>query len=39
MIELSILMQLIQVFTSGSNLINFCEDQKDVGVLTSISHK
>ena len=39
MIELFILMQLIQVLTQGSNLINFYEDQKEVGVRTSISHK
>ena len=31
MIELFILMQLIQVLTPGSNLINFYEDQKEVG--------
>ena len=31
MIELSILLQLIQVLTPGSNLINFYEDQKEVG--------
>ena len=39
MIELFILIQLIQGLTSGSNLINFYEDQKEVGVRTSISHK
>ena len=39
MIELFILLQLIQVLTPGSNLINFYEDQKEVGVCTSISHK
>ena len=39
MIELFILMQLIQVLTPGSYLINFYEDQKEVGVRTSISHK
>ena len=39
MIELFILMQLIQVLTPGSNLINFYEVQKEVGVRTSISHK
>ena len=39
MIELFILLQLIQVLTPGSNLIHFCEDQKEVGVSTSISHK
>ena len=36
---LFILLQLIQVLTPGSNLINFNEDQKEVGVCTSISHK
>ena len=39
MIELFILLQLIQVLTPGSNLINFYEDQKEVGVRKSISHK
>ena len=39
MIELFILLQLIQVWTPGSNLINFYEDQNEVGVRTSISHK
>ena len=39
MIELFILLQLIQVLTTGSNLINFYEDQKEVEVRTSISHK
>ena len=39
MIELFILLQLIQVLTPGLNLINFYEDQKEVGVRTSISHK
>ena len=39
MIELFILMQLIQVLTPGSNLMNFYEVQKEVGVRTSISHK
>ena len=39
MIELFILQQLIQVLTQGSNLIFFYEDQKEVGVRTSISHK
>ena len=39
MIELFILLQLIQVLTPGSNLINFYEDQKEVGVRRSISHK
>ena len=40
-IELFILLQLIQVLTPDSNLINFYEDQKevDLGVRTSISHK
>ena len=39
MIELFILLQLIQVMTPGSNLIIFYEDQKEVGLRTSISHK
>ena len=39
MIELFILLQLIQVLTPGSNLINLYQDQKEVGVRTSISHK
>ena len=39
MIELFILLQLIQVLNSGSNLINIYEDQKKVGVHTSFSHK
>ena len=39
MIELFILLQLIQVLTPDSNLINFYEDEKEVGVRTSISHK
>ena len=39
MIELFILLQLIQVLTPGPNLINFYEDQKEVGVRKSISHK
>ena len=39
MIELFILLQLIQVLTPDSNSINFYEDQKEVGVRTSISHK
>ena len=39
MIELFTLLQLTQVLTPGSNLINFYEDQKEVGVRTSISHK
>ena len=34
-----ILLHLIQVLTPGSNLINFNEDQKEVGVRTSILHK
>ena len=39
MIELFILLQLIQVLAPGSNLINFDEDQLEVGVHTSISYK
>ena len=39
MVELLILLQLLQVLTPGSNLINFYENQKEVGVRTSISHK
>ena len=39
MIELFILLQLVQVLTPGSNLINFYEEQKEVGVHTSISQK
>ena len=39
MIELFILLQVIQVLAPDSNLINFYEDQKEVGVRTSISHK
>ena len=39
MIELFILLQLIQVLTPDSNLINFYEDQKEVSVRMSISHK
>ena len=39
MIELFILLQLIQVLTPDSNLINFYEDQKEVQVCMSISHK
>ena len=31
MIELFILLQLIEVLTPGSNLINVYEDQKEVG--------
>ena len=39
MIELFILLQLIQVLTTDSNSIKFYEDQKVVGVRTSISQK
>ena len=39
MIKLFILLQLIQVLTPGSNVINVYEDQNEVGVRTSISHK
>ena len=39
MIELFILLQMIHVLTPDSNSINFYEDQKEVGVRTSISHK
>ena len=39
MIELFILLQLIQVLTPSSNLMNFYEDKKEVGVRTSISYK
>ena len=39
MIELFIQLQLIQVLTPGSNLINFYEDKKEAGMRTSISHK
>ena len=39
MIELFILLQLIQVLTPGSNLLIFYEQQNEVGVRTSISHK
>ena len=39
MIELFILLQLIQGLPPGSNLIIFYEDQNEVGVRTSISHK
>ena len=39
MIEHFIPLQLIQVFTPGSNLINFYKDQKEVVVRTCISHK
>ena len=39
MIEVFILLQLIQVLTPGLNLMNCYEDQKEVGVRTSISHK
>ena len=38
-VELFILLQLIEVLTPDLNLINFYEDQKEVGVRTSISHK
>ena len=38
-IELFILLQLVQVLTPGSNLINLYEDQTEVGVRMSISHK
>ena len=37
--ELFILLQLIQVLTQGSNLIDLYEDQKEIGMRTSISHK
>ena len=39
MIEPFILLQLIQALTSGSNLINVYEEQKEVGMRMSISHK
>ena len=39
MIDLFIMLQLIQDLTPDSNLIYFYEDQKEVGVRTSISHK
>ena len=39
MIELFILLQLIQVLTPGSILMNFYEDLKEVGVRVSISHQ
>ena len=39
MIKLFILLELIQVLIPGSNLINVYEDQKEIGVRTSISHK
>ena len=39
MIELVILMQYIQCLIPDSNLVNFYEDQKEVGVRTSFSHK
>ena len=39
MIELFILLLLIQVLTPGSNLLIFYEEQYEVGVRTSISHK
>ena len=38
MIELFILLQLIQALTPSSYLISFYEDQKEVGMRTSISH-
>ena len=38
MIEIFILLQVMQVLTPGSNLINVYEDQKEVEVHTSISH-
>ena len=34
-----ILLELIQLLIPGANLINFYEDQMEVGVRTSISHK
>ena len=37
-IVLYILLQLIHVLKPGSNLINFYEDQKEVGVRTSKIH-
>ena len=39
MIELFILLQFIQDLTPGSNLLIFYEEQNEVGVRTSISHK
>ena len=39
MIELFILLQLIQVLTPGSNLINFYEDQTEEGLCSSISQR
>ena len=39
MIELFILLQLVQFLTPGSNLMIFYEEQKEVGVRTSILHK
>ena len=39
MIELFILLQLIQVLIPGSNLLISYEEQNEVGVRTSISHK
>ena len=39
MIELFILLQLIQVLTPGSILMNFYEDLTEVGVRVSISHQ
>ena len=38
-IELFILLHVMHVLTLGSILINFYEDQKEVGVRTSIAHK
>ena len=39
MIELFMLLLLTQVLTTDSNLINFYEDQTEVSVRTSITHK
>ena len=39
MIELFILLQLIQLLTPGSNLLIFYEEQNEIGVRMSISHK
>ena len=39
MIEIFILLQLIQVLRPGSNLTIFYDDQKEVGLRKSISHK
>ena len=38
-IELLILPRLIEVLKPGSNLINFYEDQNEVGVRSSVLHK